>query len=608
MYEAFQPGIEQETQVKRQDQKLEPEFSIYFEHLRVKEFIEEEDLDLLEEVLSSADLWTLVALFDVCESIEPAQDTLDQDFDDFCDEVRKEIDYEFGQLQASHSLEDAEDVVDMLQYSESLRIYLLPKAEPFFLTVCCESDNSEKVSQALACMKQAPYVNQIRLYRTILLKGTHIPDLLPQIGHACIPKEGDISARVAFGTTVFNMLEDESMQKQSTDKFPSEWIRDALIEELHDEDTKAVAGSLLFSLSIRAQKKNNFELQDRQLWPQETVDNFFDEVEEGVFLDEETIFKEEGLYHADAWVIDLANNLTHEELDGMGIARVEERITAFGLDGKKVFGDWKESFSAAWYEYKNEKYKRGDFAMVIRKNFFAMREIMKEVGIPGLQTLFSDFGISNFGRYNVQTLVEQVRHKDDTEKPYGIVIFPQSDWNGAFYDDGTLLENFRQELVPYGVGLKIIECKSKVRVFSRLEHLDEQYNSNGANKMRFLIVGGHGSHERIQFGERNASVDYIGLNDFDMAQSAPTSRQAKAIEKTKSMFAPDMPIALFSCSTASLDFGDNVARRASEVYETNVVGPMSDTVPRAIQVYEENGKLQIQVDYKQKARAFYRGQ
>lgn len=114
--------------------------------------------------------------------------------------------------------------------------------------------------------------------------------------------------------------------------------------------------------------------------------------------------------------------------------------------------------------------------------------------------LMHNQGITHFGRYPTELLLDQLKFVDDTESRWGVIIFPYSDANGAFQENIILLKRLREDVEKISsdgnpVRLRIVESKSLFSVSKILIRLSRQYGP-----VSFGIVGGHGSKKSLVFG------------------------------------------------------------------------------------------------------------
>jgi len=140
-----------------------------------------------------------------------------------------------------------------------------------------------------------------------------------------------------------------------------------------------------------------------------------------------------------------------------------------------------------------------------------------ELSEPGICAgLRKEFGIEFFSRYDQSLLIKQWQNKNK-QVPYGIVIYPKTDWNGAFYSDADLLSYLSERIAVQSnpekeTQLRIVEANGKFGVAKRLLRLEQKYGKQ--NKISFAIIGGHGTPESIQFGEPRQDIDQTLIDDF----------------------------------------------------------------------------------------------
>lgn len=119
--------------------------------------------------------------------------------------------------------------------------------------------------------------------------------------------------------------------------------------------------------------------------------------------------------------------------------------------------------------------------------------------------LYESFGIANFGRYNDGMLMRQLEEIDEMG-PYGVVVFPEADWNGAFFQDNVNLSKVSGKLDEKGIKTRIVEVGSQFGMAKRLAKFNKKYGKDG-EKISFLFIGGHGSVDTVNFGKENKLVE-----------------------------------------------------------------------------------------------------
>lgn len=201
---------------------------------------------------------------------------------------------------------------------------------------------------------------------------------------------------------------------------------------------------------------------------------------------------------------------------------------------------------------------------------------------PGAaRILNSEFGIYDFDRYELGLLLDQF-DKRDQDIPYGVMIFPKGDNNGAFYCTNYTLK-MREDLSRLGYGLRVVECESRIDVVKRLIQLNRRYGEK--NKISFAIIGGHGTYKNIQFGVGVNNSDFITADDL----------WEKGAQRTGGFFTSNPTIILKSCSTG---LRQGIGHQLSYVFDCRVIAPDSLTNISAIRVAtDDQGKLDFNVTY-----------
>lgn len=362
----------------------------------------------------------------------------------------------------------------------------------------------------------------------------------------------------------------------STAKYAFFWglerVDKKFLEEMNKEDAKLFLKSLegLFSIDadyvlekavkfIREHKETFGALGDK-LGVQEISERFAS-LEN--FLDSPTF--EGNLAHA----IQTCMHLRKTNKIQYGEPLLREIIEKYGLDYEKMHDAW-------W----SHQHSSGFPEPSIFKNIVHIHEIeAKKMGAARL--LFKEYGIRNFERYPTRLLVAQAEaHKDDT-KPYGIILNPENDWNGAFSNDYQTWGHLHLQLEECGYALRVIECESKQEIARRLISLDRWYGKN--HKISFAFVGGHGTEDTIRFGglkERNT----LFTEDF----------AGRGVRKTNKFFEPKPTIILVSCSTGA---EKGIGQKLSETLGAKVIAPKVPTNLRHADVSLNERELVFKVTY-----------
>lgn len=226
----------------------------------------------------------------------------------------------------------------------------------------------------------------------------------------------------------------------------------------------------------------------------------------------------------------------------------------------------------------------------IEENLKSMYELEKLE--PGsVKYLNSRFGINCFGRYPVNMLIAQYQSKNDKQSPYGLILYPYGDHNGAFYGDKEPFSNFYKQLcqITRNNGAKyrvrVFECRN---LFSLGRSVVSSYHEYG--KIHFALIGGHGSRERIWFGNSET------LSKDDLIQG-------KGIQRAVDFFIPQPPIVLVACSAGK---EGGIAEEMSKLGGGEVHGASENTSLDQLSVKLNNDLLEISPKYTKGQTATYR--
>lgn len=223
------------------------------------------------------------------------------------------------------------------------------------------------------------------------------------------------------------------------------------------------------------------------------------------------------------------------------------------------------------------------YAPRIKENLSSIVTLQTEA--PGsVAMLFKKFGIRHFERYPNEALLKQCKEK--VSGPFGIILGPSHDWNGAF-SKSELWKGVYERLKASGYGLKIFEADSKTELARRLITAIED-----GKKISFAFIGGHGTEGSIQFGERN---DRSLLRVEDLAGSG--------VKRSKKFFENGATILLSSCSTGK---EGGFAQKLSGVIDgATVIAPDKPISLQDIEVMPEGGKITFKPVYSLEAEKKY---
>ncbi len=250
------------------------------------------------------------------------------------------------------------------------------------------------------------------------------------------------------------------------------------------------------------------------------------------------------------------------------MAMFDQKLEGFGLNAKDFKNAWKVAHETEglFYDYKNN----------------LLRIIKLEQEQPGItKFLNKEYGIYNFFRYPKEILLDQYANRE-RDIAYGVIIKPRNDYNEAFYNN--YLSSLKSQLGE-NFGLRIFECGSEKELGKDLVKLNRKFGAG--HKISFLILGGHGSPDRIRFGE---DTDEGSLDIEDLVE--PKSNGARR-------FFVDKPtIILESCSTGA-DGG--ISENIFDVLGAKVVfAPKTASYISEIHVTKRNADLSFNINYEKK--------
>lgn len=215
--------------------------------------------------------------------------------------------------------------------------------------------------------------------------------------------------------------------------------------------------------------------------------------------------------------------------------------------------------SQAWIASTSSK--KWEYA--IHDNLKAVIELEK--ALPGAcATLMSEFGVHDFGRYPVELLLRQVKEKDDLSKPYGVILYPEEDWNGAFYQGQEMFKKLF-DTVENEFSLRVMECDGRIDVARALITLNKRYNpeDGSGHKIELAILGGHGDGKSLLFGGND---ERHKLSTKDLTGGG--------VLKARTLFAEGPTIVLVSCH-AGEDGG--IGYELSVLLNAKVIAPNKAT-------------------------------
>ena len=280
----------------------------------------------------------------------------------------------------------------------------------------------------------------------------------------------------------------------------------------------------------------------------------------------------------------------YDEHESLGVSMIEHRplpsrikmiVDHYGLDFDVLINAWVRASGIDSINSSNIYNVILSSESLIYKS--VERIIKLESIYPGASKfLLEQFGIKSFGRYPLELLIHQYSHRYDKEKPYGVLLYPRDDWNGAFSTDGEVLENLLTRIRSLDFNLRIYECEDKVDLVSALNDARHKFG-----KISFAVIGGHGSKDSIQFGDKNDSDHNLYKEDL-LKKGAPAVTHA---------FVENPSIILQSCSTGIQNgIGQQMSSMGAKVYAPDRPTFVSDIDP----YMDKSGNLTFKVKYEKR--------
>lgn len=241
-------------------------------------------------------------------------------------------------------------------------------------------------------------------------------------------------------------------------------------------------------------------------------------------------------------------------------------LEEYNLNGEEMVRNWENTMSGEiWIQAMNLE-----------------RLIDLEFRAPGIgAVLSSEFGISDFVRYPEDLLIAQYNDRDKKDDmPYGVVMYPIEDPNGAFLNYGKRTEFdklFNQLKGKYR--LRVWEIKNQLSLVGALNESRQRYG-----KISFALIGGHGTKDSITFGGSQIRRSVLQTEHI----------KRKGASALSLAFVENPTIILNSCSTGQLG---GIAQEMSKI-GAKIIAPDISTMIADIDVKIESGKkIEFNVAY-----------
>lgn len=226
------------------------------------------------------------------------------------------------------------------------------------------------------------------------------------------------------------------------------------------------------------------------------------------------------------------------------------------------------------------------------ENYFKSLDTMaylEKQEIGSVKKLFNNYGILEFYRYPEEMLLAQSR-EENTQKPYGLVVFPRSDHNGALDNQKSAFQGLFNE-VKGRFGIKIVECGSKTELAKKLLFLEKKFD----DKISFLFIGGHGNEKSISLGDSDPRFSDLDKGGLPGVIHIEDLQNPSFIHANKRFLDKNAPIVLFSCVTGA---PNGIAEQSSGIYKRKITAPNVPVASMQIKTsFNNSGKPSFEVIY-----------
>lgn len=213
-------------------------------------------------------------------------------------------------------------------------------------------------------------------------------------------------------------------------------------------------------------------------------------------------------------------------------------------------------------QYNKQQEKNGESHRLYEKNDTenVAKRIMETIHAieqvyPGAAAYFyEEHGICMFNRYPIDVLLQVYEDETGTITPerkairkptknkgHMLVLYPHTDWNGAF-ENHEVLNNIQKDAVRQGLTLHIAESGTRTGCLRHLAKTSKQYGA-----LKAAVIGAHADETLIRFGPNDE--DILTLEELQNVEAATmTPALQKKLQRMQSFFDPNAVIIFKSCS------------------------------------------------------------
>lgn len=221
---------------------------------------------------------------------------------------------------------------------------------------------------------------------------------------------------------------------------------------------------------------------------------------------------------------------------------IEAEIASCGLNPKQIVSAWIESYWKSWLNGGETTINGfpGGLPAIMERNLYTLKRLAY-YDKTSPKRLNKDFGITCFGRYDPDMLINQLQTADDTASPYCTILITQNDWNGAAYYDAQIYAQLATSLArtPRPVLTRVFEGDRWKGLLRRLAFANEKYNSSGRNHIAGGIVVAHSDGYKLEFRGFYSHNDRPTVEILDI----------NTVRALTTFFRPGASIVLRSCLT-----------------------------------------------------------
>lgn len=258
-----------------------------------------------------------------------------------------------------------------------------------------------------------------------------------------------------------------------------------------------------------------------------------------------------------------------------GMEAVRISLTAYKLPDRDITSAWVKTN----YEVNKSSYS------VIERNLLAVFRL--ETKRPGIcRFLFKEFGIADFARYPQDLLIRQQEEFESCEHPYGVIITPREDPNGAEYQYVEMYDEL-YHATEGKFSLRVFECGSRIDVARALLRCEKRYNppDGSGHRISLAFIAGHGDGNDIFLGQGSEERDRLRPEDL----------VGKGVKRAGGFFEDDATIILGACQSGRRE---GIGQRLSKLYGLKVIAPRLDTsMSRIDAINKPDGSWIFQVRY-----------